>query len=106
MKSTEYIKEEMESLRPFTVVKSEKKKYDELKTCLYYLQTNPSEELLIKQLQYGEKLLTVLNNRLEMWIRSNTSQFRDEKEAIRHYKTSHEIPKYEAQIKTLKFLLD
>ncbi len=106
MKTKAQIKKKMEDLRPFTTLAPQKKEFDNLKTCLYYLESGVTEETLKKQLDDVRKKLIIYSDRFQAWLTSNRNLFSDEREATKFYENKNEMPRLRKQVETLEYLID
>ena len=80
------------------------KRLDFLKTILLYLNTNPSEELINKEIAKLNKKLEILELRYTTWISENP-EARGLKNPRPAFDTAFEIPRIKNQLKTLNYIL-
>lgn len=87
------------------IIKSNKKKIEDLKVILLYLETNPKESSMNSQLNSLESKVKALWDRFEEWKKTSI-EARKEKNPMTLYSKIHDIPRLVNQIETLKYILN
>lgn len=90
---------------PLRKVKSTKKRISFLRHCKMYVQTEPTQDNIKRQLTKVNKELKVYADRFGDWCKSNQDQISDIKNILAYYNRINGISKLKDQAKTLKFIL-
>jgi len=81
-----------------------RKNLEFLRTCKKYLETNPSEEFIIKELDSLNKKHEYLDDAYEDYVRNN-ADYINNPNPLEKYKKEMNFSQLMLQIKTLNFLL-
>lgn len=82
------------------------KKIYELRQAKRYMETNPSEEFVKKNVKDLKKDLIIIESRFKAWLDNHHELKGDEISAKRKYNTLFEVNKKKVQIKWLTWLLN